>query len=301
MQTTVRPRGRADLRSIAADLTKSLGGYTTRSGAMCRCPAHEDRQPSLSVRIGTKALLFKCFAGCDTQDVLRALGRVDRRALARGEGGADVGLAAREAYLRERARDIWDSSVPILGSVAQDYLAARGINAPSPALRFHRRTPLGRQRNLTFRPALIAALHQGEDLVAVQRLFLDPETATKARDLRDPSRLLGRPLGGAVMLSPAGDVLGLAEGVETALSAKELLGIPVWATLGSERLPHIMVPDRVRHLVLLPDNDRSGRIGARKGMDAYAREDRVVETIWPWAGFNDWNDVLRARLSLERA
>ena len=39
-----------------------------------RCPAHEDRSPSLSVREGAdgRAVLW-CFAGCDIEDVIRAL------------------------------------------------------------------------------------------------------------------------------------------------------------------------------------------------------------------------------------
>jgi DNA primase len=40
-----------------------------------RCPAHDDSQPSLSVRetVGGGVLLF-CFAGCETADVVAALG-----------------------------------------------------------------------------------------------------------------------------------------------------------------------------------------------------------------------------------
>lgn len=97
------------------------------------------------------------------------------------------------------------------------------------------------------------------------------------------------------MLAPANDTLGLAEGIETALSAILLLDIPVWATLGNERLSHIAIPDTVTRLILLPDNDRGGRIGAAKAVEAYAMPGRTIETMWPPHGFNDWNDVLRAK------
>lgn len=96
------------------------------------------------------------------------------------------------------------------------------------------------------------------------------------------------------MLAPATDTLGLAEGIETALSAILLLDIPVWATLGNERLAHIAIPDSVTRLILLPDNDRGGRIGAAKAAEAYVMPGRTIETLWPPHGFNDWNDALRA-------
>lgn len=93
---------------------------------------------------------------------------------------------------------------------------------------------------------------------------------------------------------PATDTLGLAEGIETAMAAIALLDLPVWSTLGAERLHQIAIPASVRRLVLLPDNDRAGRIGQRRAAEVYARGGIQVDTIWPPMPFNDWNDVLRA-------
>ena len=42
---------------------------------IARCPAHEDRSPSLSVKdSGGGIVLIKCFAGCESEAVLDALG-----------------------------------------------------------------------------------------------------------------------------------------------------------------------------------------------------------------------------------
>ena len=39
------------------------------------CPAHDDRSPSLSIReCDDGRVLLKCFAGCETEDVLAAVG-----------------------------------------------------------------------------------------------------------------------------------------------------------------------------------------------------------------------------------
>jgi hypothetical protein len=54
------------------DGVRQQGGY---SMAKCPVPEHEDREASLSVKRGTKQpVLIKCHAGCDTADVLDAIG-----------------------------------------------------------------------------------------------------------------------------------------------------------------------------------------------------------------------------------
>tara|TARA_R110002167_G_scaffold23355_3_gene82895 strand:- start:182 stop:646 length:465 start_codon:yes stop_codon:yes gene_type:complete len=141
---------------------------------------------------------------------------------------------------------------------------------------------------------MLAVIHEHDRLVALQRTFLDAQEPRRARDLSHPRRSLAQPGRGAVILAPATEVLGLAEGVESALSAMILLDIPIWATLGSERFPHVAVPETVTRLILLPDADRAGRIGAAKAREVHALPGRTIETIWPPARFNDWNDALRA-------
>lgn len=283
-----------DLETSAADLVKRLGGIWSPNGAMCRCPAHDDRSPSLSVRVGERALLFKCFAGCDTVDVMRAIRNLDPNIQLAGPPTAKLSTSLSPTWLRNRALDLWDMSRPLPGTPAEQYLRRRAIPMSSRALRFHPRAPLGCGKLAVFRPALIAALHERSDFVALQRTFLDAHEPRRARDLANPRRMLGRPGRGAVILAPATDRLGLAEGIETALSAMILLGIPVWATLGNERFGHIAIPDTVTRLILLPDNDRGGRIGVARALDAYVAPGRTIETLWPPAGFNDWNDTLRA-------
>jgi hypothetical protein len=41
---------------------------------LMRCPAHDDRKPSLGVReLHDGRLLVRCYAGCATEDILAAL------------------------------------------------------------------------------------------------------------------------------------------------------------------------------------------------------------------------------------
>ena len=43
-------------------------------GYVARCPAHEDRHPSLSVSEGERGILLKCWSGCELQEISAALG-----------------------------------------------------------------------------------------------------------------------------------------------------------------------------------------------------------------------------------
>lgn len=68
----------------AADIARALGG-AKRHGVEwdARCPAHDDANPSLSLREGDDGkILFRCHAGCSQQqvfDALRARGLLERR------------------------------------------------------------------------------------------------------------------------------------------------------------------------------------------------------------------------------
>ena len=120
-------------------LVYRLGGTWKHGGGMCRCPAHEDRTPSLSVRVGDSALLFKCFGGCTIAEILRAL----RRDSIDISGRPDSGHRA-AAHSRQRstaALRLWREAGPIEGTPAARYLASRRIYQTSHALRFHGSTP----------------------------------------------------------------------------------------------------------------------------------------------------------------
>lgn len=59
----------------AEELLSRLDGVRpTRRGYMARCPAHDDRHPSLSISDGDKGVLIKCWAGCEVSAVVSAIG-----------------------------------------------------------------------------------------------------------------------------------------------------------------------------------------------------------------------------------
>lgn len=65
--------------STAEELAAALRGGKIAGGYIARCPAHDDRTPSLSIRDGDVAILLKCHAGCERDAIFAALRRLDIR------------------------------------------------------------------------------------------------------------------------------------------------------------------------------------------------------------------------------
>lgn len=284
------------LAQAGRDLVERLGGYWSHDRGLCRCPAHDDRRPSLGVQLGRSRLLFHCFAGCPTPEVLRAL---------RAEGigmGHVVSAAPRPRGWRAEdraaalARRLWSEARALGDTLAEAYLLRRLISAHDPQLRFHHRVPDGPRPVTRFRPALLAAVRDETGLVALHRTFL------RRGGPNAPSMLhraaLGRLGAGAVRLGGCARRLGLAEGIETALSVTRLFGLPCWATLGAGRFSRIALPDEVEAVDLFLDNDAAGRRIEARAREAFAP--RRVEAHLPRVEGADWNDVLRAREGRER-
>lgn len=143
-------------------------------------------------------------------------------------------------------------------------------------------------------PALIAAVRDGDsELVTVHVTYLTSEGAKiadyDARKILSP--LTGR-FGCSAQLMPAHDVLGIAEGIETALSAMKLTGIPTWAALNSSLLTKFEVGPEVAKLVIFADRDIAGLEAAAKLMEKL-QEKVQLDFRLPKIG-KDWNDTLRA-------
>ena len=96
----------------AETLAKALGGRSVGARWMARCPAHEDRKPSLSISSGRNGkVLVHCHAGCDQGRVIATLRSCglwlgdDRRRLSRSAPrGAATSLSDRDDTKRSKAK-----------------------------------------------------------------------------------------------------------------------------------------------------------------------------------------------------
>ena len=286
----------SSLEDRARKIVETLGGSWGGARGMCCCPAHADRTPSLSVTLGRRAVLVHCFAGCSNVAVIEALGSngIAASYLFHGRGTIEP-RRTRETGPDRNALRLWREAQVLTGSPAALYLANRGLAARCSDLRFHPQMPLGPKDCVRFLPAMIAAVRNDVGILALHRTFLAPDEPCIANFER-PRRALGSLGTGAVRLAwPRGGRLGLAEGIETALSATQLFGVPCWATLGNERFGLVTIPDSVRELHLFVDHDAGGNLAEERAREAYVRDGRRIVTRRPGRFGQDWNDILKER------
>ena len=136
-------------------IARALGGRKVGHGWMARCPAHDDREPSLSVRESDGKVLVRCHAGCDQRKVISAL---KERGLWDGKASAHIPRLPLRKVLESQpnqqheerstaALSVWKSTALAASTPVETYLSARGLNLSlPPSLRFHRglKHPSGR-------------------------------------------------------------------------------------------------------------------------------------------------------------
>jgi putative DNA primase/helicase len=279
-------------------IARALGGRKAGQGWMARCPAHDDREPSLSIRDADEKVLVCCHAGCDQRDVIMALKdrglweastpqplrRPRRRPVA--NDNCDQNNAARTAA----ALAIWKSTVRANGTPVETYLAARGLTIPlPPSIRFNRglKHPSG-----GIWPCMVALVTQGADdaPLAIHRTFLGRDGSGKAPV--DPQKMmLGPCRGGAVRLAAHYELLMVGEGIETCLAAMQATGNAAWAALSTSGLRALDLPGCVREVIVLADGDDPGEAAARECALRWQREGRRVRIARPPRG-KDFNDML---------
>jgi len=199
--------------------------------------------------------------------------------------------------LRRMMRETYAASQPVQkGDLVDRYLATRHLDEPAyhKTLRF---APSLRDGQGGTRPAMLACVGvPGADrFVSIHRTFLKPDGSGKA-EIEKPRKMMPGPLpdGACVPLSDyTGGVLGIAEGIETAIAACALYTMPVWSAINSNLLAKWWPPEGCTEVVIFGDNDTKfgGQYAAYhlahrltvKGIDA--------QVMIPDTPGTDWADV----------
>jgi putative DNA primase/helicase len=302
--------------TTAAEVIKALGGR--QHDGMCRCPAHDDKNPSLHVSSDRNGkVLYHCFAGCSQQQVLAAL---KARGInpSRKTPETTFNPQPHKSERGERREKFREQARPILWSAMRaekigrydyktqtptEYLHNRGLDSVPPCAMLLTRenaAALGnRIHGFKPYPAMVCPIVGPKGLQGVSVTFLTRDATKNLRSTNDNKnirRIYGARKGGYVQLGLIDPdnppyIVVVAEGIETALSASQLTGHPAIAVLGANNFVSI-TPPQCGELIIAADNNKVGRDAAQAAAEQWAATGRKVRIAVPNQHM-DWNDAHR--------
>lgn len=210
-----------------------------------------------------------------------------------------VAPRARRSVSQDKLRQWWAHARRLDGDdPASRYLRARGIylsDWPNQLRYMPTCTYQHDDGRKTEHPAMLAQFVSPDTAAITLHLTYLDEHGGKA-DVPKVRKMVPAPIpkGGAVRLAPSAETMGIAEGIETALSASILHEVPVWAALTANALLTWEPPPHVRNIIVFGDADESltGQhvaygLGYRLKRCGHRAEVRIPDDM-PC----DWNDVL---------
>jgi len=193
-------------------------------------------------------------------------------------------------------RAVWTATRPIApGDLAHSYLSSRAVGEliyPK-ALRFGAALTDG---DGGVRPALVAIVADYDGKPAtLHRTFLRPDGKAKA-EMTAPRKIMPGELPDrcAVRLSEfTAGALGIAEGIETAMAACALYGLPVWAAINATMMAKWTPPEGCDEVAIFGDNDPKfgGQAAAYQLAHRLAIKSIAATVHIPPQVGTDWADV----------
>lgn len=207
----------------------------------------------------------------------------------------------------QRIAQVWQRCVPLKpNDPVVLYLKRRGFGDlwPLPqALRLHHGLSYWHDgKKLGSHPAMVAPVVAPDGrILALHRTYLTADG--RKANVPSPKKLTGAagPLAGAAIAlhEPAHGVLGIAEGIETALAAWCASGVPTVAAYCAGNLAAWRWPRSLRRLVIFADADEAGRDAAGKLLTRAQAGGLRAEVLAPASDGSDWCDVWAATHSAE--
>jgi putative DNA primase/helicase len=203
-------------------------------------------------------------------------------------------------YLKGRLRKLFLGSQPVThGDPVTEYLEKRGIRLAyiPPSLRYHPALTYYRDGESEVDgafDAMLAVISAPDGSGAtIHRTWLQGGDKAPVSSPRKIAQ--GLPIkGGAIRLTPVAETLGIAEGVETALAASLLFGVPTWACVSAGGVESFIPPVECKSLIVFGDNDENftGQAAAYKLANRLSLAGLKVEVRLPKIAGTDWADAI---------
>lgn len=257
---------------------------TSGTGFSCCCPAHEDRNPSLSVTCGDEGnVLIHCFAGCTAESVCASLGL----------GLADLFVRTQEKKAR---------STPCASPRKQ-----HGMNTYAGRVFPSAEKAVGSLESQLGRPSARWEYHDEQGRLVGLTLRFETGIGKTYRPVwLDPSRngWVLAAMGAPRPLYGLGQFLELAQGStvyvcegEKAADAGRILGLTATTSAGGSNAAHFADwrPLAQMHVIVFPDRDKAGekyaKEVARLALEAQARSVRIIRLAEAFPELSESGDL----------
>lgn len=195
-----------------------------------------------------------------------------------------------------RNESIWSQTKPVVdGDPVSLYLRRRGLLGPIPVcLRLHPNLTYWDDEYRGTWPAMIAPLvHPSGKLLALHRTYLTADgRKAPVPTVKKLTGTAGNLNGACIPLHETqGDVLGIAEGIETAQAAHLASGLPTVAAYCAANLATYVWPPNAKRIVVFADSDSAGLASARQLKERAVHVGLSVSVLAPRTPGTDWCDV----------
>jgi phage/plasmid primase-like uncharacterized protein len=229
---------------------------------------------------------------------------VERAAVARQLAQAKAQRQAErrqdQALNAQRNAGLWAQAMPVQpGDPVSQYLERRGLAGPVPLnLRLHADLTYWNDGDRSSYPAMLAPLISNDgQLLAIHRTYLTTDGhKAPVPTVKKLTSASGSLAGSCIPLHDARqDVIGIAEGIETAQAAHLASGLPAVAAYCAGNLAAYVWPTAVRRLVVFADADPAGAAAAQRLKTRALAAGLRVTVLTPAKPGADWCDVWAER------
>jgi putative DNA primase/helicase len=303
MRNDIHDMGKGRWRSILLALGVPSGFLNPKHGPCIKCGGKDRYRWTNRHELGGY-YCNSCGPGSAMDMIMHVNGWDFRQAKGKvleiiGSVPVDIPKAGNPETVIANLASVWDNATGLSGiDPVSKYLANRGIRLREPpkCIRWHRSLGFAHADGKRTRHHAMVAKIVSPDMKTWSLHYTYLDDCGRKADLPTVRKNAAGPIprGGAVRLMASAETMGIAEGIETALSAHLLYDVPVWSALSAGGLTAFEPPATCKSLLIFGDADGSytGQASAYALAHKLAAKGLHVDVRLPPEVGCDFNDVL---------